>query len=236
MNYLMLIWADGRPAPDELAVMQRELPGWIEEMDGRGVRLLGRELELPETAVTVRVRGDEALVTDGPFAETKEFVAGFDLLDCADLDEAIQVAATSPVSWFHIIEIRQLGDRVRLDEEAERFARLDDSQGTPYLLSTWGSDAPFDDHRVTDEVQAWRQDLKARGVYVLGSSLEDAATARTLRVRRGDTLVSDGPLNDEFISGFDVVNCASRQEAVQLAAQHPIARSHAVEVRQFWSK
>src|SRR2546429_6614783 len=53
-------------------------------MDGRGVRLLGRELDLPETAATVRVRGGETLVTDGPFAETKEFIAGFDILECAE--------------------------------------------------------------------------------------------------------------------------------------------------------
>ena len=81
--------------------MQRELPGWVEEMDGRGVRLLGRELDLPETAATVRVRDGETLVTDGPFAETKEFMAGFDVLECADLDEAIEVAAKCPVAWFH---------------------------------------------------------------------------------------------------------------------------------------
>ena len=72
MNYLMLIWTDGTPAPEAMAVMQRELPGWIEEMNGRGVRLLGRELDRPQTAVTVRVRGGETLVTDGleiwPFA------------------------------------------------------------------------------------------------------------------------------------------------------------------------
>jgi hypothetical protein len=100
------IWADGRPAPEDLAVIQRELPGWIEEMDGRGVRLLGRELELPETAATVRVRDGETLVTDGPFVETKEFVAGFDLLECADLDEAIEVAAKHPVARFGAIEVR----------------------------------------------------------------------------------------------------------------------------------
>ena len=92
MKYLVFIWADGLPAPEDLAVMQREIPGWAEEMDGRGVRLLGRELDLPETAATVRVRGGETLVTDGPFAETKEFIAGFDILECADLDEAIEVA------------------------------------------------------------------------------------------------------------------------------------------------
>jgi len=61
MKYLLFICADGLPAPEDLAVLQRECPGWVEEMDRRGVRLLGRELELPETAATVRVRDGETL-------------------------------------------------------------------------------------------------------------------------------------------------------------------------------
>ena len=101
MKYaVFVICNDGLPAPEELAVMQRECPGWAEEMERRGVRLLGRELDLPETAATVRVRDGHTLVTDGPFAETKEFMAGFDLLECASLDEAIEVTAKCPVSWF----------------------------------------------------------------------------------------------------------------------------------------
>ena len=72
MKYAVFIGSDGLPVPEARAVMQRELPAWIEEMNGRGVRLLGRELDRPQTAVTVRVRGGETLVTDGleiwPFA------------------------------------------------------------------------------------------------------------------------------------------------------------------------
>src|SRR6266851_1163324 len=136
MKHLFFICADGLPAPEDLAAIQRELPGWVEEMDGRGVRLLGWELDLPHTAATVRVRDGETLVTDGPFAETKEFIAGFDLLDCADLDEAIEVMATSPVSWYHPIEIRPFADGPRLGEKLSAFAREDDSAGSPYLL-TW---------------------------------------------------------------------------------------------------
>ena len=106
MKYLAFIWSQGRSAPEELAVMQRELPGYIEEMERRGVRLLGRELDLPETAALVRVRDGETLVSDGPFAETKELVAGIDLLDCADMDEAAEVMAKGPVTWFKAVEIR----------------------------------------------------------------------------------------------------------------------------------
>ena len=106
MKYLQFIWADGLPAPDDLAVMQRECPGWVEEMDGRGVRLLGRELSLPEKAATVRVREGETLLSDGPFIETKEFIAGIDVIDCVDRAQAIERAAAHPLARYHMIEVR----------------------------------------------------------------------------------------------------------------------------------
>jgi hypothetical protein len=241
MKYLLFIWAGGLPAPEELAVMQREIPGWARELDGRGVRLLGRELDLPETAATVRVRDGQTLVTDGPFAETKEFIAGINVFECADLDEAIEVTAKCPVSWFQTIEIRPFMDGLRLGEKASAFARGDDSAGAPYLLIMWMGGtpaAPFEDQALMDEGEAWRDDLEARGLQVLGNALQSPETATTVRVRDGETLLTDGPFIEtkEFIAGIDVVSCADRQQAIQLAAAHPIARYHAIEVRPFWSE
>ena len=79
---------------------------WVEEMDGRGVRLTGQRLRPPADATTIRVRGGQLLVTDGPFVETKEFMGGFDLLECADLDEAIEIASKHPSARAGMIEIR----------------------------------------------------------------------------------------------------------------------------------
>jgi hypothetical protein len=241
MKYLMSIWADELPSPEDLAVLQREIPGWAEEMTGRGVRLFGRELDLPETAATVRVRDGQTLVTDGPFAETKEFIAGFDLLECVDLDEAIEVAAKCPISWFQTLEIRPFMDGLRLGEEAFAFGRGEDGAGRPYLLIMWmgGTPAePFDDRAVMDEGEAWRLDMEARGLQILGNALEAKETATTVRVRGGETLLSDGPFAEtkEFIAGIDVVSCADRQQAIQLAAAHPIARYHTIEVRPFYQE
>jgi hypothetical protein len=106
MNYLLLICSDGVPTTDKGATMRRELPAWVQDTGERGVRVYGEQLAGPDVAKTVRVRDGETLVSDGPFLETKEFVAGFDILDCADLDEAIDIAARHPVSWFHMIEVR----------------------------------------------------------------------------------------------------------------------------------
>jgi hypothetical protein len=240
MNYLVFIWSDGIPAPEAMAVMQHDLPAWIDEMDGRGVRLFGRELDLPETAATVRVRDGETLVSDGPFAETKEFVAGLDLLDCADLDEAIEVAAKSPVARFHPLEIWPVTS-VALGERTAAFGRGDDSAGKPYLLAMWVGGVPaatFDERAVSQEGEAWRQDLEARGLHVMGARLKDANTATTLRVRDGETVLSDEPVieTEGFIGGIDVIRCTDREQAIELAARHPVARYHAIEVRPFWSE
>jgi hypothetical protein len=81
---------------------------WVQEMDGRGVRQFGSRLRPVSDATTVQVRGGEVLISDGPFAETKEQIGGFDLLDCKDLDEAIEVASKHPGAKFGTIEVRPL--------------------------------------------------------------------------------------------------------------------------------
>jgi hypothetical protein len=245
MKYIMIIAgntehsSDGVAAPDALAYMQREIPIWIEEMNGRGVRLFGRELDLPAAAATVRVRDGEALVTDGPFAETKEFMAGFDLLECTGLDEAVEVAAKSPITRFHRIEVRPFMDGLRVDERALAFGRGEDGDSRPYCLIMWMGDtpaAPVSDQALMDEGEAWKQDAEARGLQILGNALQGPQTARTVTARDGETLISDGPFTEtkEFIAGIDVVSCATRQQAIDLAVAHPIARYHAIEVRPFY--
>jgi hypothetical protein len=79
---------------------------WVEEMTSRKVRLQGNRLRPISDATTVRQRHGELLISDGPFAETKEQIAGFDIVECADLDEAIEVASKHPVTRFGSIEIR----------------------------------------------------------------------------------------------------------------------------------
>ena len=100
MKYMMIVCYD--PSIEQT---DDNVDSWVSEMDGRGVRLEGRPLD-PGDATTVRVRNGEVLVSDGPFAETKEVMVGYDLLDCANLDEAIEVASKHPVARFGKIEVR----------------------------------------------------------------------------------------------------------------------------------
>jgi hypothetical protein len=121
-RYLMLVCASMRraaavakeePAPptpdrgDEDADEQLdEIDAWIRGAGAR--RVYGWELEHPDRAVTVRRVDGRVVTTDGPFAETKEQIAGYDLLECDDLDDALEVASAHPVAQGGVIELRPL--------------------------------------------------------------------------------------------------------------------------------
>src|SRR5438128_10948016 len=79
-----------------------------EEMGARGVLQGGERLQPVTTGTTVRVRDDEVVTSDGPFAETKEQIGGYYLVDCKDLDEAIEVASKIPGARHGSIEVRPI--------------------------------------------------------------------------------------------------------------------------------
>jgi hypothetical protein len=88
----------------------RALETWLSDLTARGVLLHGSRLRPVSDATTVQVREGSLLVSDGPFAETKEQVAGYDVIDCADLDEAIDLASRHPTASIGMIEVRPLWD------------------------------------------------------------------------------------------------------------------------------
>ena len=109
MQYLLFI--NTAPDIDPSAPPEKEpleVDDWVDQMDARGIRKMGERLRPAEDATTVRVRKGELLVTDGPFTEGKDYIAGFDLIECADLDEAIEVARLHPMATHGMVEIRPL--------------------------------------------------------------------------------------------------------------------------------
>jgi hypothetical protein len=103
VRYMMLVCADEsvQVSPEESSA-----EAWVEETQRRGVRQSGSRLRPVSDATTVRSRNGEVVLSDGPFAETKEQIAGFDVLECKDLDEAIEVASKHPVAKYGAIEVR----------------------------------------------------------------------------------------------------------------------------------
>jgi hypothetical protein len=104
----MFVCTDPEPDTDKAEVT--DIEAWIADNDGRGRRLQGYELAPTAAATTVRVRNGELLLSEGPFADTKQAIAGYDILDCADLDEAIEVARDHPMARWGRLELRPFAE------------------------------------------------------------------------------------------------------------------------------
>jgi hypothetical protein len=110
MKFLLTIYADesrfATMTPEESGQLMESYGAFGREAQDAGVLLGGEGLQPTATATTVRVRDGETLLTDGPFAETREQLGGYYLLDCADLDEANRWAAKIPDAASGAIEVR----------------------------------------------------------------------------------------------------------------------------------
>jgi hypothetical protein len=112
MKYMALLYgeADAGPAPGtpEFGQMLGEFQSATEAMAKAGVLVDSSPLQPPRTATTVRVRNGAMELSDGPFAEIKEQLGGYYILDCADLDTALRYAATIPSAKYGSVEVRPL--------------------------------------------------------------------------------------------------------------------------------
>jgi hypothetical protein len=113
MKFLMLVCWDtermnAQTEPDPSDTQDKESFPWLDDLQARGIWVTGDQLAPPRRAKTVRVRDGKKMITDGPFAETKEVVGGFDLLECGSLDEAVEIAAGHPAARMGTIEVRPL--------------------------------------------------------------------------------------------------------------------------------
>jgi hypothetical protein len=237
MNYLMLVCNDGIEAsPAEEELVGREIGTHIARNEN--ISMYGHPLQDPGTAKTVRVRGGEVLVTDGPFVETKEHIAGIELLACDTIEQAIEAAASHPLAWFNQVEVRPLAEDEPDGITPEAVDRL---VGGPapgkqrFIMLICSDGVPTDEKRDTmqRELPGYVERLRRDDTFVAGHRLESASAAKTVRVRGPHTLVTDGPFIEtkEFIAGFDVIDCEDVDEAVAIAAAHPVAWFHAIEVR-----
>jgi hypothetical protein len=207
------------------------LNAWLDEAIGSGVSIEGAPLRLDADATTVKVRDGQLIVTDGPFAETKEQVAGYDVIECASLQEAVRWAGRHPHSWMGAVEVRALVGGtpvVHLPEPGAGRTRY------MMLVCTDPAAGPGEFSRL-EPAGPWVAEMGGRGVRLFGSELEPPGRARTVRVREKRAIVTDGPFAEtmEQVVGFDVLECADLDEVIDVAAKHPMARVGIVEVRPF---
>jgi len=112
MRYMLLIYTDAeawaKMSPEENQKAFTEYGTFTQRIVDSGEFLAGDALQSVDTATTVRVRSGKAATTDGPFAETKEVLGGYYILDCENLDQALEYAAKIPSAEFGSIEVRPL--------------------------------------------------------------------------------------------------------------------------------
>jgi hypothetical protein len=112
VQYMLLIYDCQRPEPDDPGFEEAlvAVNAFADECRRRGVFVAGHPLKAASTATTLRVRDGQSLLTDGPFAETHEELGGYYILDCANLDEALELAALCPMAQVGSIEVRPIAE------------------------------------------------------------------------------------------------------------------------------
>ena len=108
MRFMMLVCSDAEP--DNEPEKPGEIEAWVEDNDSSGRRIMGDRLAAVGEAKTVRVRRKHKIITDGPFAECKEVILGFDILECDSMEEAVEIASRHPVARTGRIEVRAFYD------------------------------------------------------------------------------------------------------------------------------
>jgi hypothetical protein len=209
------------------------LTAWLDDTIGSGVSIESSPLRMDADATTVKVRDGQLIVTDGPFAETKEQVAGYDVIECASKEEAVQWARRHPHSWMGSVEVRALVGGAPVEHLPGPAAGK-----TRYMMLVCTDPAvESPEFGRVEPVEPWVAETSGRGVRLYGSELEPAGSARTVRGKDPFAIVTDGPFAEtkEQIAGFDVLECADLDEAIEVAAKHPMARAGIVEVRPFRS-
>jgi hypothetical protein len=254
MKYMLIHAVDESRLDDLPPQVETELAVWAEEMVGRGIELDGARLHPTSDATTVRAPAGKVQVTDGPFAETKEQIAGYDVIDCPDLDTAIAVAAAHPTLHVGAIEVRAFDDGmpdpavpespaegkrrylmlVCADMRRAMAASAAVDQASPDLWDPPDPE-PVEQPDDLDDVDRWIADAGPRRLYGWALRLPNQAVT----VRRVDDRVvtTDGPFAEtkEQVAGFDLLECSDLDDAIVVAAGHPVADGGVLELRPLWN-
>lgn len=230
MRYVLFINVDPTGESTE------ETPdSWVETWNGRGVRIEGMPLRPPAQGRTIRARDDEVLVTDGPYAELAEWIAGYDLIEASDLDEAIDVARSHPMATAGCVEIRPVA-ALDLGPGTENVPHDGDVPASRFL-GLFRQDPSATSAAVDPgTVAAWVRDGKASGRYLGGEHLAPVEDATTVRVRGGELRLTPGGHveEQEWVTGLVFLD-GDRDEVTAYLANSPMSRTGIAELREFWT-
>ena len=222
----MLLFVARKDAPSGGPEVPAEMKKYSGELASQGKLRIGAPLRAESEGARIRLRGGKPLVTDGPFAESKELLGGFWVVDVASRDEAIGIARRCPHTRLGIVEVRPLEFRM---------AAADPGKGTPFLYAFRAEPGLEDTDRAKlREMLDFTVTMKEEGRFLETAPL--AAEPRPARVetRGGKLLVTDGPFAEakEIVGGYAVLRAANRTEAIEIAKRYPHAKWGVVEVRE----
>ena len=216
-------------------------------VEGQKLVLTSVGLGPASEAVTLRINDGKPVICDGPFAETKEVLAGFDLVEFASRDEAIAFARKRCVHDGHVTEIRPVHDSWWAyhgpgNGAGKRFMIM--IVGDTRAQAKW-SQAQIDRNvahhqQIGMEYSSQKGLVRGEALCFSSARLRPIAETLTLRVRGGESLTSDGPFAEtkEAIGGFFIIDCASQEEAVAWAKKLSANSGETSEirpVRSMWS-
>lgn len=193
---------------------------------------VGEALQSGRAARSLQLKGGRVIVTDGPYAETKEQLGGVGVIEARDLDHAVTLMVNHPAIRFGPIEIRPIDGEVT----EQLLSKPDDSnapvQGAKFVClkygdeNVWNAMSSKERQAVIEECMAYHTVLREYGTREGGMALQGARTAKTLRSRAGKVLVTDGPYAEtkEQVGGFSVNRFSDIDMAVEAWLKHPCLR------------
>ena len=193
---------------------------------------VGEALESCQAAKTLRSKGGKVIITDGPYAETKEQLGGLGVIEARDLDHAVALMANHPAIRFGAIEIRPIDGE--LTERCQ--PKSDDSdaqaQGMRYVClgysdeNAWNAMSNKEREGLIQEYMAYDAVLRKYGLPVGGVALQSVRTAKTLRSQGGRVVVTDGPYAEtkEQIGGIAINKFTDVDRALEAWLKHPCLR------------
>lgn len=190
------------------------------------------------TATCLRVRNGKTLLTDGPFSETKEQLAGFYRLSTNNMEEAYSWASKIPDAAGGSIEIRAL-PTFEGAPSYPAIGKKSDAATQEYLLliyedeSVWARASEAQRNEMFGKYFAVSAEMRKSGAFVDGAALASVTDAKTVRVREGKRVVSDGPFAEtkEQLGGYYQIWAKDLDEAIAFAKKIPAAETGTVEIR-----
>jgi hypothetical protein len=220
----------------EQDAMIEECFSYDDELHRRGHWLDGGQaLQSVRTAKTLRFRGGKVIVTDGPFAETKEQLGGLGVLEAKDMAHAIELMSKHPgVRLTGCFEIRPVDEEAfkrRMALDAEFGCAPANTQATTMKFASlgyapekdWNAISKEEKEALVEECIAFDKARRKNGQWLGGIALQDVGTAKTLRSNGSKVTVTDGPFAEtkEHLGGVVVIGTTDMDDAIELLSKHP---------------